>query len=35
LFERLKIDRSAAEEAITNLIGASDELKIIAKQMGG
>jgi len=35
LFDRLKIDRGAAEEAISNLMGASEELKIIAKQMGG
>jgi HD-like signal output (HDOD) protein len=35
LFERLKIDRNAAAEAITNIINASEELKIIAKQMGG
>jgi HD-like signal output (HDOD) protein/prolyl-tRNA editing enzyme YbaK/EbsC (Cys-tRNA(Pro) deacylase) len=35
LFDRLKIDRGAAEEAITNIMNASDELKIIAKQMGG
>lgn len=35
LFDRLNIDRGAAEEAITNLMDASEELKIIAKQMGG
>lgn len=33
LFDRLQIDRSSAEEAIANLMGASEELKIIAKQM--
>ncbi len=35
LFDRLQIDRSSAEEAITNLMDASEELKIIAKQMSG
>jgi HD-like signal output (HDOD) protein/prolyl-tRNA editing enzyme YbaK/EbsC (Cys-tRNA(Pro) deacylase) len=34
LFERLKIDRSAATQAIADVMAASDELNVIAKQMG-
>lgn len=34
LFERLKIDRAVATQAITDLMAARDELKVIAKQMG-
>lgn len=35
LFERLHIDPSAAREAIVNLLESTEELKMIAKQMGG
>ena len=34
IFDRLFIDREAAEEAIANLLESADELKVIAKQMG-
>jgi HD-like signal output (HDOD) protein/prolyl-tRNA editing enzyme YbaK/EbsC (Cys-tRNA(Pro) deacylase) len=34
LFKRLRIDRDAAAEALDKLMGAGEELRIIAKQMG-